>query len=169
MFKSNSVIAYLIIFLALTLLLKFLGIINITYYELAGYVLIFYGVGIVYTSMGLNKKISLFLGVILFFTGLLIFVINNYDITKFSNIVLPSIFFILGAGFLVLFIDDYDNKLLAVISVIFFISGIFFFLKLGTFSFSDFIKSILSIITKYWPLVLIITAIIVLLNKKQRS
>lgn len=169
MLKNNLVLTYIAIFLVLTVILKLVGLINISFIEIAAYILIFHGVGTVYSSMGLNKKKSLFWGVTSFFTGLLIFVINNYDITKFSNIVLPSIFFILGAGFLVLFIDDYDNKLLAVISVIFFISGIFFFLKLGTFSFSDFIKSILSIITKYWPLVLIITAIIVLLNKKQSS
>lgn len=169
MLRNSSILTYILIFAALTVILKLVGLINISFTELAGYLLIFYGIGTVYTSMGRNKKKLLFLGVVSFFVGLVLFVMNNYDITKFSNIILPSIFFILGAGFLVLFIDEYGNKLLAAISIIFFVSGLFFFSKLGTFSVSDFAKSVLSITIKYWPVVVILTAIILLFNKKQRS
>jgi hypothetical protein len=167
--RNNSIVTYLIVFFVLSLILKLFGVIEISYSELAGYLLIFYGIGAVYTSMGRNKKGILFIGSVAFLIGVMLFITSNYDITRFSNVVLPSIFFILGTAFLVLFIDDLSNKMLIIVSIIFFLSGFFFFAKLGTFSISDFIKATLSIIIKYWLVVIILTAIILLLKKNQRS
>lgn len=169
MFKNYSIITYLLIFLALSTLLKIAGIINITYTELTGYALIFYGIGTVYVSMGKNKKNILFIGAVLFLVGVLLFITSSYDFIKVSNIVLPSIFFILGTAFLILFIDDLSNNLLLVISIIFLISGIFFFTKLGNFNLTDFLKSTLSISIKYWPVIIIVTALILLLKKDNKS
>lgn len=169
MFKNHSIIAYLLVFLVLSILLKIVGIINIGYTELAGYVLIFYGIGTVYVSMGKNRKKLLFIGAVLFLVGVELFITSNYDFLKLSNIVLPSIFFILGTAFLILFIDDLPNKLLLAISVIFLISGIFFFTKLGTFNLNDFLKSTLSISMKYWPVIIIVTALILLLKKNNKN
>ena len=160
---------YLLIFLVLTILLKIVGIINISYTELAGYALIFYGIGTVYISMGKKKRNLLFIGAVLFLIGVELIITNNYDFLKLSNVVLPSIFFILGTAFLVLFIDDLSNRLLLVISIIFLISGAFFFTKLGTFNFSDFLKSTLSIMLKYWPILIIVTALILLLKKDNKE
>lgn len=169
MFKKHSIITYLLVFLVLSILLKIVGIINISITELAGYALIFYGIGTVYVSMGKNKKKFLFIGAVSFLVGVELFITSNYDFLKISNIVLPSIFFILGTAFLVLFIDDFSNKLLLAISVIFLISGIFFFTKLGTFNPNDFLKSTLSISMKYWPIIIIVTALILLLKKDNKS
>jgi hypothetical protein len=46
------------------------------------------------------------------------------------------------------------------------ISGIFFFTKLGTFNFPDFLKSTLSITVKYWPVIIIVTALIFIIKKR---
>jgi hypothetical protein len=169
MFKNHLIITYLLIFLVLSILLKIGGIIDVSFSELAGYGFIFYGIGTVYISMGRNKKKLLFIGAVSFLVGVVLFITSNYDFLKLSNIVLPSIFFILGTGFLVLFIDDLSNKLLLAISVIFLISGIFFFTKLGTFNLSDFLKSTLSISMKYWPVIIIVTALILLLKKNSKN
>ena len=122
MFKNQSIIVYLLVFTALSVLLKIVGLINSSFIELASYALIFYGVGTVYVSMGKNKKNLLFIGAASFLVGIELFIISNYDILKLSHIVLPSIFFILGTAFLVLFIDDLSNNLLLAISVIFLIA-----------------------------------------------
>jgi len=119
--------------------------------------------------MGKNRKKLLFIGAVLFLVGVELFITSNYDFLKLSNIVLPSIFFILGTAFLILFIDDLPNKLLLAISVIFLISGIFFFTKLGTFNLTDFLKSTLSISMKYWPVIIIVTALILLLKKNNKN
>lgn len=169
MFKNHSIITYLLIFLVLSILLKLVGILNISFTELAGYALIFYGLGTVYVSMGKNKKHLLFIGAVSFLIGVELFITSNYDFLNLSNIVLPSIFFILGTAFLVLFIDDLSNRLLLMIAIIFLISGFFFFTKLGTFNVSDFLKSTLSISITYWPVIIIITALILLLKKENRS
>jgi len=118
--------------------------------------------------MGRQKRNLLFVGAVAFLIGIELFIMNNYDFLKLSNVVLPSIFFILGTAFLILFIDDLSNKLLLAISVIFLISGIFFFAKLGTFNLNDFLKSTLSISVKYWPVIIIVTALILLLKKNSK-
>lgn len=169
MFKNHSIITYLLIFLVLSVLLKIVEIINISYTELAGYALIFYGIGTVYISMGKKKRNLLFIGAVLFLIGVELIIVNNYDFLSLSNVVLPSIFFILGTAFMVLFIDDLSNRLLLVISIIFLISGILFFTKLGTFNFPDFLKSTLSITVKYWPVIIIVTALILLLKKDNKE
>jgi len=166
--NNHSIIIYLLIFIALSILLKIIGFINLLYIELAGYALIFYGIGTVYLSMGRQKRNLLFVGAVAFLIGIELFIMNNYDFLKLSNVVLPSIFFILGTAFLILFIDDLSNKLLLAISVIFLISGIFFFAKLGTFNLNDFLKSTLSISVKYWPVIIIVTALILLLKKNSK-
>jgi len=168
-FKNHSIIAYLFVFIALSVLLKMAGLINSSFTELASYALIFYGVGTVYVSMGKNKKNMLFLGAASFLAGIELFIIANYDILKLSHIVLPSVFFILGTAFLVLFIDDFSNKFLLAISIIFLISGVFFFTKLGVFNPHDFLKSTIFICLKYWPLLIIIAALILLLRKNNKS
>jgi hypothetical protein len=119
--------------------------------------------------MGKNKKNILFVGAVLFLVGVLLFITSSYDFLNLSNLVLPSIFFILGTAFLILFIDDLSNNLLLIISIIFLISGIFFFTKLGTFNLSDFVKSTLSISMKYLPVIIIVTALILLLEKNNKS
>lgn len=169
MFKHHSIITYLLIFLVLSILLKIVGIIDVNYTELAGYALIFYGIGTVYVSMGKNKRNLLFIGAVAFLIGVELIITNNYDFLKLSNVVLPSIFFILGTAFLVLFIDNLSNRLLLAISIIFLISGIFFFTKLGTFNFPDFLKSTLSITMRYWPIIIIVTALILLLKKETKG
>ena len=169
MLKNHLIITYLLVLVALSVLLKIIGIINISYAELAGYALIFYGIGTVYVSMGKNKRRILFMGAAAFLVGMILSITSNYDFLKLSNIVLPSIFIILGTAFLILFIDDSSNRLLLIISAIFLIFGIFFFTKLGTFNLSDFLKSTLSISLKYWPIIIIITALILLLKKDNKG
>jgi hypothetical protein len=136
---------------------------------MTGYALVFYGMGTVYVSMGKSKRSMLFIGSVAFLAGVLLFITSNYDFVKLTNIVLPSIFFILGTAFLILFIDDSTNKLLLIISAIFFVAGIFFFTKLADFNIGDFLKSALSITLRYWIIVVIVTAIILLLKKNSRG
>ena len=169
MFKNLSIITYISIFIVLVILLKLIGLISASFTELASYALIFYGIGTVYLSMGKNKKNLLFVGAAAFLVGIELFITSNYDFLRISHIVLPSIFFILGTAFLVLFIDDLSNKLLLIISIIFLVSSLFFFTKLGTFNLSNFVTATISISRKYWPVLIIITAIILLLRKNNRS
>jgi hypothetical protein len=168
-FKNLSIITYIAVFLVLAVLLKLVGLINSSFTELGSYALIFYGVSTVYISMGKNKRNLLFVGTAAFLIGVELFITSNYDFLRVSHLVLPSIFFVLGAAFLILFFDDFTNKLLLIVSLIFLISAAYFFSRLGTFNFSDFIKSSLNISLKYWPVFIIIAALILLLNKEKNK
>lgn len=169
MLKKNSVLTYLLIFVLLLIVVKLIGVIEFSYLEICGYALVFYGIGTVYDSMGKNKRTMLFIGSVAFLAGVILFITSNYDFVKLTNMVLPSIFFILGTAFLILFIDDFANKLLLIISAIFFVSGIFFFNRLANFDAGDFFISAASITIRYWPIVVIVTAIILLLKKNNRG
>lgn len=169
MFRKDSVITYLLVFILLLIIVKLVGIFNLSYLEMTGYALVFYGMGTVYVSMGKSKRSMLFIGSVAFLAGVLLLITSNYDFVKLTNIVLPSIFFILGTAFLILFIDDYSNKLLLIISAIFFISGIYLFGKLGTFHLSSFLSSVLNIFFKYWLIVVIITTIVLLIEKNKKT
>lgn len=169
MIKIQSIIVSALAILMLSILLKIIGVINITFTEIVGYALIFYGMAEVYSSMGKNKKRLLFIGAVAFLVGVELLITSNYDFFKLSNIVLPSIFFILGTAFLVLFIDDLKNRLLLSISIIFLISGVYFFGRLGVFYPADFLKSAISISRKYWPIMVIVTVLILLIKNKSQE
>jgi hypothetical protein len=169
LFRKYSILTYLPVFIILLIIVKLIGVIDFSYLEISGYALVFYGMGTVYVSMGNNKRSMLFIGSVAFLVGVILFITSNYDFVKLTNIVLPSIFFILGTAFLILFIDDGVNKLFLIISAIFFVSAIFFFTKLANFNVGDFIKSALSITVRYWIIVVILTAIILLLKKNSRG
>lgn len=169
MLKKNFILTYLLLFSALLFIAKLIGLFSFSYVEIVGYVLMFYGIATVYVSMGKSKRTMLFIGSVAFLMGVILFTTSNYDFIKLPNIVLPSIFFILATAFLVLFIDETANKLLLIISVIFFVTGIFFFTKLADFNVGDFLKSALRITISYWPIVVIVTAIILLLKKNSRG
>lgn len=169
MLKNQSILIYAVILAIILLLLKLIGMLNASYPEIAGYSLIFFGLGTVAMLLGKSEKISLFIGAVSFLIGIELIVTSNYDFLNMSHIVLPSIFFILGTAFLILFIEDISNRLMLTIAVIFLISGIFFFAKLGTFNLKDFLKSALGITVKYWPIIIFTVAIILFLRKNNKG
>ncbi|NWF89698.1 MAG: hypothetical protein HXY50_09595 [Ignavibacteriaceae bacterium] len=169
MFSNRSLILFVSLLFLIAAFLKIVGIIRTDYIEIASFVLIVLGIGVVYSSMGKGGKKLLVGGVIAFLVGIELFITHNYEFSKLSNIVLPSIFFILGTAFLVLFIDDLSNKLLLIISLIFLSAGLYFFNKLGSLNISAFLNSVLSITINYWPVLIIFTVILMLLNKKNKG
>jgi len=167
--SHHPVLFYLLIFLGLSLLLKFFGIIEFSIPEIFSYALIFYGISLVYLSFGRNKKAALFVGTVIFLCGLVFFLINNFDFTEPEKLIIPSFMFISGAGFLMLFIDDIYNILLLVISVVFILLGVFSAFILGTVEASSYFISLWYIIQKYWPVAIILAAIIWFLRKEEKN
>ena len=94
--KYQSIFTYLFLFFALSLVLKFFGIIRIAVEEIISYALIFYGIIDVYLSLGKNHKFSLFSGTVFFLVGILLFILNNFLIFWGLDLLLPSALFIPG-------------------------------------------------------------------------
>jgi hypothetical protein len=140
------------------------GVIDVTTVELLGYALIFYGITLVYTSFGKNHTGILFIGSSLFLTGLLLFLINNFEFTNSNEIIFPAVLLIIGINFLMLFLDNTERLSFIAVSLTAIFSAIIVTFLLGSITFRTFFISIINIVEKYWPIVIIAVGLIVLLN-----
>jgi len=166
--NNQPVFIYLLIFLALSIVLKLLGVIDVANIELIGYAFIFYGITLVYTSFGKKQTVVLFIGSSVFLVGLVLFLINNFEFTNSKEIIFPAILLIIGINFLMLFLNNTGRKRFLAISLTSIISAIIVTLLLGSITFQDFFTSIINIGEKYWPIVLIAVGLLALLHKEYK-
>jgi hypothetical protein len=166
--NNQPILIYLLIFLALSILLKLFGVIDVSNIELLGYALIFYGITMVYTSFGKKQPVVLFFGSSLFLTGILLFLLSNFEFTNTSETVFPSILLITGIDFLMLFFDNPSRKSFLAVSVTAILSAIVVTILLGSITVQNFFTSIINISVKYWPVVLIAAGLLILLSIEHR-
>jgi hypothetical protein len=145
-----------------------IGIIDIGNTELLGYVLIFYGIGQTYLSIGKNRNGYLFAGTFLFLTGIFLFIVNNFEFNSTKELIFPSLLFITGICFLILFIDNSTKKNFLILSVTLIFTGLMVTIFVGTPSFSAFFRAVLTVALKYWLVILIVLGIILILHREER-
>jgi len=160
---------YLLIFLALSVALKLIGIIDVESTELLGYAMIFYGINLVYVSFGKKELGILFTGTSLFLIGLLVFLTNHFEFINEKEIIFPSILFIAGIGFLMLFFDDTSKKNFFLISATLIFAAITVTALLGNITLDVFFNSIIKITVKYWPVALITIVLITILHRESKK
>jgi hypothetical protein len=165
--NRNNITSFLIFFLLISFVLKLFGIIDYSLTAIAGYVLIIYGLTLVYLSFGKGRKASLFTGTILFLTGIIFFLSGSIDFPTPSIMIIPSFMFITGAGFLILFIDDVYNIVLLIIAFAFILLGISATILWGSITTGSFLLNLGVVALRYWPVALIAAGIIVLLRKEK--
>jgi hypothetical protein len=167
--RQQSIFIYILAFVIISILLKAFGIINFENTEILGYALIFYGISLVFISFGTTMRGSLFLGTTVFLTGVLIFLFNNFTFVDTSLIILPSIFFISGISFLMLYIDDSSHNVLLYVSGIFLLTGIIVTFIFGSPEFVSFFRAVPVIFVKQLPLIIIIILLLVLLRRRDNK
>lgn len=156
-----------LIIIGIFFLLRFFEIINTPFTEITSYVFIFYGLTTVYFSFGTGYRGRLFFASFIFLSGIMMFVINYYEILNPSSAIFASILFITGAGFLILFVDNTSEKT-------FLYSG-FFMLVISYLSISflkDFIivqtaNNLSFLVLDYWPVFVLFFGINILLMRKR--
>ena len=164
--KNQPIIIYLLTFLALSIFLKLIGVIDIENTELLGYVLIFYGVSQTYLSIGKNQKGYLFAGTFLFLTGIVFFTISNFEFNNTRELIFPSLLFITGVCFLMLFMDDSTKRNYLIVSGTLIFTGLMVTIFAGSPSFSLFFQALINIALKYWLVILIVLGIILILHRE---
>ncbi|MEO8398233.1 MAG: DUF5668 domain-containing protein [Ignavibacteriaceae bacterium] len=165
----HPIIIYLFTFLALSILLELLGIIDFKGTEILSYSFIFTGIALFYNSFGKNKKGFLFLSTSIFLIGIVLFLIANFEFRRNTDLIIPALFFILGISFLMLFFEDRLFKMNLIFSIILILAGVYFTFSFGEFNFNIFKSSIIKISIKYWPVVLIVSGIIFLLRRLEKK
>jgi len=167
--KSQPILTYTFSFLILAVFFKLIGLLNINNEEILAYTFVFYGISSVYLSLGKNKKFRLFLGTVVFLTGIIFFILNNFDIINPSRMIFPAIILTAGTGFLMLYIDDTNDKGILYASVAFIIPGLIYSIYFGTMRPGLFIYSIYQVILKYWFILLIAAIIFAANNLDEKS
>ena len=169
MSNNQTVLIYLLIFLALSVALKLIGVINVGNTELIGYAMIFYGINLVYFSFGKKKHGILFTGTALFLIGLLLFLVSNFEFVNDKEIIFPSVFFILGISFLMLFLDSTSKKNFLLISATFILSALVVTVLLGTITATLFFEAVIKITTRYWPVALVTIVLLIVIYREERK
>lgn len=167
--QRNLIIIYLLIFLSVIILLKMLGVIWIANNELLGYALIVYGLSLFYSSFIRGKKISLFIGSILFLFGLVLFLIENFEFVNADRLILPSSVFILSIGSFMVYLSDAKQKLMGYLSAILLAAGIGVTALMSTQGLPGFFGNVLAIAGKYWTIIVILIIVIVLVSKESKE
>jgi uncharacterized membrane protein len=117
--------------------------------------------------MGKNKTGVLFTGTTLFLAGVLLFILNNFQLENYLRITISAAILVIGINFFMLFIDNTSHKIFLVISILFFAAGILFTLSWGSLSFNSFFDSAVYIASKYWPILIIVGGIILIIRREE--
>ncbi|MBU2491991.1 MAG: hypothetical protein KJ571_05145 [Bacteroidetes bacterium] len=166
-FNIYLAIGISLIITGILFLLKFFEITNTSYTEIVSYILIIYGFVTAYFSLGTGSRGRLFFASAAFLIGIMFYVINNNEILNPDSAVFPSMLFITGACFIILFIDNtkervflYSGMLLLIISY----SSIVFFNNSIIIQTAN---KLSNIVLEFWPVFLLLFGINILLMRKR--
>ncbi|MGE5402350.1 MAG: hypothetical protein ACM3S2_18285 [Ignavibacteriales bacterium] len=164
--NNQSILGFVFILVVVAYLLKLAGLIPVSTGKIVSYAFLVYGIISVYLTLGTHRRAGLFLGTAIFLIGVVMFIINTYSIIQPGILVLPSLLFILGVGFFMLFIDDSSNRVFLYTSVIltgFSILSVYLSKRLPAFGF---VSRMASGLVDYYPVFIILLGIYILLNRK---
>lgn len=164
--QNRLIIVYLLVFLSAIILLRMIGVIQISNLELLGYALIIYGLSLFYSSYIRNNKLFLFIGSVLFLFGVLLFLIENFEFTEPGKLILPASVFIICISTFMVYISDIKQKLMLYISIILLTAGIGVTALLSKQGLPGFFGNIVSVAEKYWTILVILIIVIVLVGRE---
>lgn len=99
-------------------------------------------------------------------TGVLLYILNNFDIMSTNRIIIFSLFLILAIGFLFLFLNDFSEKVFLVVSIVLILPGYTSLLFYDSFEWIRFSASICRTILNLWQFLLIIIGVGVLTDRR---
>ena len=163
--RNKLIVVYLVIFISVLILLRFIGVISINNDELIGYSLITYGLSLFYSAYIESRKPFVFIGSTIFLIGVFFFITGNFEFENTDKIFVPAVIFILSISSLMLFLSDTGFKLGMYAAIILFTAGIGALALMSSHGFDNFINYTVNIFKIYWPVLIILLAVITLVNK----
>ncbi len=160
-----TILAFIFLFIIISIILNILGVAEIESGNFLGYILIFYGIATVYTSFGERNKFLVFIGSVLFLSGIVISLPSHFDFVRPLNIFVPSAILIAGISLFIVYFDDTKNKAVLFASLLLIIAGLIFILSARHIQIPVLGESILKIIEVYWPVLLVISGITIILKR----
>ena len=163
--RNNLIIVYLVIFISVLILLRSIGVIIINNDELIGYGLITYGLSLFYSAFIESRKLFIIIGSTIFLVGVFFFIMGNFEFENTDKIFVPAVIFVLSISSFMLFLSDTGIKVGMYAAIILFTAGIGTLALMSPHGIENFSTYTVDIFKKYWPVLIILLAVIALVNK----
>lgn len=164
---NKTLAAISLIILGILMLLKWSGLVVYETEAILGFVFTAFGLSSTNLSLKQNNKKILVPSSILFLIGIALLIRVYYNIPDTRGFALVSILFISGAVFLLLFIDNYSQKVFLITGIaLLFLSviSITFLQIAGLFQLTNKIATRLK---SFWPIILILFGTGLFINRKK--
>lgn len=168
MIKNQLIGILTVSFILISVLLNIFEIVYISSNNIFGYSFIIIGSSLTYTAFVQNKKTIAFIGSATFLSGVLLIIIDNFEIYIQQDFVPPIILIVAGCSLLMAYLTDSVKRILFLISVVFLTVGIILLIFQKSFDFGIYYRSVLSIISVYWPIIIIMIFVIIIINRTEK-
>ena len=168
MIKNQLIGILTVIFIIISVLLNIFDIVYISGNNIFGYSFIILGSSLTYTAFIQNKKTIVFIGSATFLSGVLLIILYNFEIYIRLDFVLPIILLVAGCSLLMTYLTDFAKRILLILALIFLAAGFVLLIFQKSFDFEIYYRSVLSIIFVYWPIILIMIFVIIIINKTKK-
>jgi hypothetical protein len=162
---------FAVILFALTccfIIVQMFKIISLSIPVILGISLVLYSIPTLYLAMGKGKRLQIIISALLFFIGLILVIVKVYEVFEPLKVVFPSIIFITGVVFILLYIENPKESSFLYAGIISAVLGIISVLTYKHFALFYFTDRIISFVAGNWHLVLIIGGIILLMNRNKK-
>lgn len=164
--KLNDIAIVIVMFIIVSLFLSFLNILSISFQDILSYSLLTIGISLVYSEVIRQNRFLIFLGSLIFLTGIFFLIIENFDVHINEGMSLPIILIFSGSGLLMVHISTSTKKIFLMVSLILLSAGLALFIVKSNWSGSSFIQSLLSVSNFLWPVAILIIILVLLLRVK---
>ena len=156
-------------FLAALIFLRTLGFITVSDSELIGYGLMIYGLSIFYSSYIKRRKLLLFIGSGIFLSGVLFFLIGNFELWNIDQLLIPASLLTFSIGFFMVYLSDTSTKNMLYLALILLTAGIGVIALVSKTGIDGYFENIILITKIYWPVIIILFFVVVLVNKDAKE
>lgn len=155
-------------FAGIFIFLNFVGLTNTSFLKGFAFLFMFYGLITIITLFQSGNRGKLFFATVFLNIGIILYVIENYEILNYYNIILPSILFVIGAGLFVVYLENLSEFPILVSALFFMVLSLIAILMFDN-RIVQFAHRVTLIIFDYWPLFMILFGLVLILYKPKNS
>lgn len=166
-FTNKKIFRLILVLSGFLILASQLKLLKIELFQIFGAALILQGITSVSISFKQNRRDLLFLFTVMFLVGIFFTTKSYFVIRETREIVFTSILFISGGAFLMLFIENMKEKFFLYTGLLFLLIGYLSTTLLRDAGITKYADTLGGLAKDFWPVVLIITGLILFLNRKK--
>jgi len=152
----------------MVVLLNLLQLTHLSQEEVFSIILIFYGLITFVKAFDKLKRSGLFLTSVLMNVGIILFVLTHYEILNWYDVITPSLFYVVGSGLIILYLENTSQKIFAFTAAFFLILSFVSIIYLKSMWVIAVMHRITLILFDFWPLFFILFGVMLIVTKPNR-